>query len=168
MSNRSARARRRAAKVRNQRIALVAIFLLVIAVVAYFAFFRGTTTQTQAECTPGSEEMVTTDSGLQYQDILVCSGPEAAYGDAVAVHYTGWLEDGTKFDSSLDRGTPFEFTVGTGMVIPGWDEGVTGMTLGGKRKLIIPPDLAYGSSGAGGVIPPDATLIFEVELVEFQ
>ena len=168
MPTRSARARRRAAKVRNQRIAIVTVLLLVVAIVAYFAFFHGSPTSTQTDCSPGSEEINTTASGLQYQDILVCAGREAASGDSVAVHYTGWLEDGTKFDSSLDRGAPFEFTLDANMVIKGWDEGVAGMTPGSKRKLIIPPDLAYGSRGAGGVIPPDATLTFEVALLEIR
>jgi len=89
-------------------------------------------------------------------------------GDTVKVHYTGWLEDGTKFDSSVDRDDPFSFPVGVGYVIKGWDEGVTGMRIGGKRKLIIPSDLGYGSHGAGDVIPGDATLIFEIELLEIK
>lgn len=92
-------------------------------------------------------------------------GPEAVLHAKVTVHYTGWLEDGTKFDSSVDRGTPFAFTLGTGEVIPGWDMGVGGMKVGGKRQLVIPSVLAYGKEGAGGVIPPDATLKFEVELI---
>jgi FKBP-type peptidyl-prolyl cis-trans isomerase FkpA len=105
---------------------------------------------------------------LQYQDLVVGSGVEAKAGDLVSVHYTGWLDDGAKFDSSLDRGQPFEFTLGLGKVIQGWDEGVAGMKVGGKRKLIIPPDLAYGASGAGAVIPPNATLTFDVELLEIK
>ena len=106
-----------------------------------------------------------TESGLQYQDMVVGDGEEAKTGQNVKVHYTGWLEDGTKFDSSLDRGQPFQFGLGQGMVIRGWDEGVKGMRIGGKRKLVIPSDLGYGARGAGGVIPPDATLVFEVELL---
>ena len=113
--------------------------------------------------------MTTTDSGLQYIDHEVGDGEEAVAGVTVQVHYTGWLwvdgERGAKFDSSLDRGQPFQFSLGAGSVIRGWDEGVAGMTIGGRRELIIPPDLGYGSRGAGGVIPPNATLNFEVELL---
>jgi FKBP-type peptidyl-prolyl cis-trans isomerase len=108
---------------------------------------------------------VTTASGLQYEDIVVGEGDAPVVGRAVSVHYTGTLLDGTKFDSSKDRGQPFTFTLGVGMVIKGWDEGVAGMKVGGQRKLTIPSDLAYGSRGAGGVIPPNATLIFDVELL---
>lgn len=109
--------------------------------------------------------MVTTDSGLVYEDTVVGKGPPAQAGDTVSVHYTGWLEDETKFDSSKDRNQPFEFQLGAGAVIKGWDEGVAGMQVGGTRKLNIPSELGYGSRGAGGVIPADATLIFEVELL---
>lgn len=111
------------------------------------------------------EDVVTTDSGLQYVDIVEGVGATPNTGDTVVVHYTGTLENGNKFDSSRDRGQPFSFKVGVGQVIKGWDEGVGSMKVGGRRKLIIPPDLGYGARGAGGVIPPNATLIFDVELL---
>jgi FKBP-type peptidyl-prolyl cis-trans isomerase FkpA len=107
----------------------------------------------------------TTASGLIIEELKVGTGAEAAAGQHVSVHYTGWLTDGTKFDSSKDRGDPFEFPLGAGHVIRGWDEGVQGMKVGGSRKLTIPADLGYGARGAGGVIPPNATLVFEVELL---
>lgn len=103
--------------------------------------------------------------GLQYYDIKVGTGAEAKPGQTVSVHYTGWLTSGKKFDSSVDRGQPFQFKLGAGQVIKGRDEGVAGMKVGGKRQLRIPPDLGYGARGAGGVIPPNATLIFDVELL---
>ena len=106
-----------------------------------------------------------TDSGLKIEDLEVGTSDEAAAGMAVTVHYTGWLEGGDKFDSSLDRNEPFIFDLGQGRVIRGWDEGVQGMKVGGKRRLIIPPQLGYGAAGAGGVIPPNATLVFDVELL---
>jgi len=108
---------------------------------------------------------VTTPSGLKYEDLNVGTGAEAKTGQTVSVHYTGWLTDGKKFDSSVDRKQPFEFPLGMGRVIKGWDEGVQGMKIGGKRKLTIPPGLGYGARGAGGAIPPNATLIFDVELL---
>lgn len=105
-------------------------------------------------------------NGLHIEDINTGEGQEAiGPGQTVSVHYTGWLEDGTKFDSSVDRGEPFQFPLGVGFVIPGWDKGVVGMRVGGKRKLVVPPELGYGAAGAGGVIPPNATLVFEVELL---
>jgi len=109
---------------------------------------------------------IMTDSGLKYEDLVAGDGAEAQAGQQVSVHYTGWLTDGSKFDSSLDRNDPFQFALGAGRVIRGWDEGVQGMKIGGKRKLTIPPQLGYGAQGAGGVIPPNATLVFEVELLE--
>ncbi|MDO8890270.1 MAG: FKBP-type peptidyl-prolyl cis-trans isomerase [Sulfurimicrobium sp.] len=108
----------------------------------------------------------TTESGLIYEDITPGEGDEATAGRMVSVHYTGWLTDGTKFDSSKDRNDPFTFPLGAGHVIKGWDEGVQGMKAGGVRKLTIPPQLGYGARGAGGVIPPNATLVFEVELLK--
>ncbi|MDX1412376.1 MAG: FKBP-type peptidyl-prolyl cis-trans isomerase [Nitrospirales bacterium] len=113
-------------------------------------------------------QMVSTPSGLQYIDLVLGKGRVAKAGDLALVHYTGWLKDGTKFDSSKDRNQPFEFPLGAGRVIKGWDEGVVGMKIGGKRKLIIPPQLGYGARGAGHVIPPNATLTFEVELLNLQ
>ena len=112
-----------------------------------------------------SNQEVTTPSGLKYVDQVVGTGEAAVAGKTVNVHYTGWLENGKKFDSSVDRGQPFSFPLGAGRVIKGWDEGVQGMKVGGKRKLTIPSDLGYGSRGAGGVIPANATLIFDVELI---
>lgn len=113
-----------------------------------------------------TEKAVTTPSGLKYIDLVVGTGPAPQIGSQVSVHYTGWLEDGTKFDSSKDRDRPFSFVLGRGQVIKGWDEGVASMKVGGKRKLIIPPEIGYGQRGAGNVIPPNATLIFEVELLK--
>ena len=132
-----------------------------------------------ASATPGASESpaatptaekpvghpVTTKTGLKYQVFKKGDGAEAKSGQMVSVHYTGWLTNGTKFDSSVDRGQPFEFALGQGQVIPGWDEGVAGMKVGEKRKLTIPAKLGYGDQGAGGVIPPGATLVFDVELL---
>jgi FKBP-type peptidyl-prolyl cis-trans isomerase FkpA len=109
--------------------------------------------------------VVTTDSGLQYEDTQPGNGAEAKAGQNVSVHYRGFLKDGQMFDSSLKRGQPFQFRLGGGQVIRGWDEGVAGMKVGGKRTLIIPAELGYGARGAGNVIPPNSTLIFEVELL---
>ncbi len=112
--------------------------------------------------------LTTTASGLIIEDISIGAGDAAAAGQTVSVHYTGWLTDGKKFDSSKDRNDPFEFPLGEGHVIGGWDEGVQGMQVGGVRKLTIPPELGYGARGAGGVIPPNATLVFEVELLKIS
>jgi len=106
--------------------------------------------------------------GLEYYDITVGTGAVATAGKTVTVNYTGWLTNGTQFDSSYDRNQPFSFVLGMGQVIPGWDEGVAGMRVGGKRRLVIPPALGYGASGAGNTIPPNATLIFDVELLSVQ
>jgi peptidylprolyl isomerase len=107
-------------------------------------------------------------SGLSYTDLVPGKGASPVTGKSVTVLYTGWLENGTKFDSSLDRGQPFVFRIGVGEVIPGWDEGVMSMKVGGKRKLFIPAQLGYGAAGAGGLIPPNANLIFEVELLDVE
>lgn len=116
--------------------------------------------------------MIKTDSGLQYEDTNVGDGAEAKAGHTCVMHYTGWLWNndakGAKFDSSVDRGKPFSFKLGGGQVIRGWDEGVQGIKIGGKRTLLIPAELGYGARGAGGVIPPNATLLFEVELLELR
>lgn len=114
------------------------------------------------------EKVITTKSGLKYVDQKEGTGAEAKAGNVAEVHYTGWLKDGKKFDSSLDRGQTFKFKLGAGQVIKGWDEGVQGMKVGGKRKLIIPSELGYGARGAGGVIPPNAELTFEVELISVK
>jgi peptidylprolyl isomerase len=127
----------------------------------------------QGEKKEEKEKMWTkTDSGLQYRDVKEGTGEKAAKGQTALVHYTGWLwandTKGKKFDSSKDRGEPFDFPIGAGQVIKGWDEGVAGMKVGGKRELVIPPELGYGARGAGGVIPPNSTLFFEVELLRIQ
>ncbi len=122
----------------------------------------------QAAATAPTAETAPAGGGaneLKIENMKVGTGAEAVAGKTVSVHYTGWLTDGKKFDSSLDRNQPFKFSLGAGQVIAGWDKGVQGMKVGGKRKLTIPPTLGYGASGAGGVIPPNATLVFEVELL---
>ncbi len=112
--------------------------------------------------------MKKTPSGLRYEDVALGEGKQASANKTVSVHYTGWLPNGEKFDSSRDRNQPFSFTLGAGQVIAGWDEGVLGMKVGGKRKLVIPPDLGYGTAGAPPDIPPGATLVFDVELLDVQ
>jgi FKBP-type peptidyl-prolyl cis-trans isomerase len=145
-------------------------FAFAVAVVA-LAFGQTAKKAAPAHATAGGPTKVsgpptTTPSGLQYWDIKVGTGPRAIPGYTVRVHYTGWLTNGKKFDSSVDK--PFPFRLGKGDVIKGWDEGVAGMKVGGKRQLRIPPDLAYGEHGYPGVIPPNATLVFDVELVGIQ
>ncbi|HYF77620.1 MAG TPA: FKBP-type peptidyl-prolyl cis-trans isomerase [Symbiobacteriaceae bacterium] len=112
--------------------------------------------------------MQTTSTGLRYEDLVEGTGPQPQRGQTVECHYTGWLTNGKKFDSSRDRGRPFSFQLGMGRVIRGWDEGVLTMKVGGKRRLLVPPDLGYGVRGAGGVIPPNAELIFEIELLDIK
>jgi peptidylprolyl isomerase len=150
------------------------ILVLMVAAALTFGCRKGSDQVSSAPGTPGDkasamdETMQKTASGLQYVDIKEGTGASPKTGQTAVVHYTGWLVDGKKFDSSKDRGQPFTFAVGRGQVIKGWDEGVATMKVGGVRKLIIPPELGYGARGAGGVIPPNATLTFEVELLEIR
>jgi FKBP-type peptidyl-prolyl cis-trans isomerase FkpA len=164
-SLRSQRAQRRATKVRNQRIILIVMGILIFALIAFMVY---RTTNQPDQSTSLSGAVTQSASGLVVEDLKVGDGALAEAGAIVTVHYTGWLTDGTKFDSSLDRNQPFVFTLGSGDVIKGWDEGIPGMKVGGKRKLTIPADLAYGARGAGDVVPPNATLVFEVELLEIK
>jgi FKBP-type peptidyl-prolyl cis-trans isomerase FkpA len=143
------------------RIARTGVVLAVFAAVMPFGGSNAATNQ-----------VIEMPNGLKYTDTKTGDGAIAAAGNKVSVHYTGWLykndAKGAKFDSSVDRGQPFQFTLGAHQVIPGWDQGVAGMKVGGKRTLIIPPELGYGARGAGGVIPPNATLMFDVELLGVQ
>jgi FKBP-type peptidyl-prolyl cis-trans isomerase len=147
----------------------IAIIILLAGVVLFF-FFRATAPETPEPPMNPSNDNTTMEqpTELQIETLQEGTGEEAKTGDNVAVHYTGTLTDGTKFDSSVDRGTPFEFPLGAGKVIKGWDQGVVGMKVGEKRKLTIPSDLAYGDGGFPPVIPPKATLVFEVELIEIK
>jgi peptidylprolyl isomerase len=144
-------------------------FPMMIAIAAALALGSAILPSIQAIAEPQGTPMTTTPSGLQYEDTVVGTGATPETGQICVMHYTGWLyqdgKKGAKFDSSHDRGKPFEFPIGTGRVIKGWDEGVASMKVGGKRTLIIPPALGYGARGAGGVIPPGATLMFDVELL---
>ena len=152
----TAREKRRLAQAAQQRNRLIISVVGALAIIAVIVFLA---------INANREAPVTT---LQIEDLVVGSGPKAESGDTVSVHYTGWLTNGDKFDSSLDRGQPFEFPIGQGRVIKGWDQGVVGMQVGGTRKLTIPPSLAYGEQGAGSDIPPNATLVFEVQLLEIK
>jgi FKBP-type peptidyl-prolyl cis-trans isomerase FkpA len=158
-------------------------WLAILAILALAGCQQGTSTESAPPSTPEAAEQssesaaqeapeaeeVTTRSGLKYQDLVVGDGSLAERGMTAMVNYTGWLTDGTKFDSSLDPGRqPLAFTIGRGMVIRGWEEGVQGMRVGGKRRLTIPPDLAYGERGFPGAIPPNSTLVFEVELLDVR
>jgi FKBP-type peptidyl-prolyl cis-trans isomerase len=145
--------------------AIAAVFLIAMAVSAQTPARKiqiGGSTKSPTKVTGDG---VKTDSGLQYWDIKVGTGEVAKDGDHVKVHYTGWLTTGKKFDSSVDARQPYDFTIGKGEVIKGWDEGVTGMKVGGKRQLRIPPELAYGADGYKTIIPPDATIIFDIQLL---
>jgi peptidylprolyl isomerase len=153
---------------RNLEKVLIAALLLVAMVIPACAQKESTPPAKAPAAAAPKEATVKTASGLEYVDLVPGTGPSPTAGKGVKVHYTGWLTDGKKFDSSVDRGEPFVFTVGVGQVIPGWDEGVLAMKVGGKRKFTIPANLGYGARGAGGVIPPNATLIFEVELLDVE
>lgn len=154
---RAARAKRR----NQQRIITIVSILVIIAAIGAVLFYN-----LQSKKPEG--ELITTLTGLQYQDLTVGTGVEAKTGNSVTVHYVGTLEDGTKFDSSRDRNEPFELTLGAGGVIQGWEEGLIGMRVGGIRKLVIPPDLGYGSQAVGDVISANATLVFEIELLSIK
>lgn len=142
--------------------------LWVVQAVLLLCLSSGSVAADNKETKNMGDQTVTTESGLKYVDMVVGTGRQPEVGDTASVHYTGWLADGKKFDSSVDRKEPFSFRVGAGQVIKGWDEGVMGMKIGGKRKLTIPPQLGYGARGAGGVIPPNATLTFDVELLDLR
>ncbi len=145
-----------------------ALLLTLLAVFGVFSGCGGNKSTAPSTSSPMkvTGQPTTTASGLQYWDIVTGTGATATPGNTVKVHYSGFLTNGQKFDSSRDRGEPFSFPLGAGQVIKGWDEGVAGMKVGGQRQLRIPPDLGYGATGAGGAIPPNATLIFDVELLD--
>jgi FKBP-type peptidyl-prolyl cis-trans isomerase len=150
------------------RVSAVALFAFFLSACGSSGDARRTAGAASGDFAVDSAALTKTASGLRYQDVAVGKGAEAQQGQVAVVHYTGWLTDGTKFDSSRDRGEPFSFPIGAGQVIPGWDEGVAGMKVGGRRKLVIPADLGYGDAGAPPVIPPGATLVFDVELMDVQ
>src|SRR3989344_3198058 len=155
----------------TRTLGVIAGIIIIAAIAAYFVFdYRNKAAETDRDSSGRAvlpTETTMNDrnsSGLKTEILREGSGTAAKAGDTITVHYTGTLEDGQKFDSSLDRGQPFSFQLGAGTVIRGWDQGLLGMKIGEKRRLVIPPELGYGSRGSGGVIPPDATLIFEVEM----
>lgn len=165
MAKREERRRRREAKRRRQLTIGIGVAVVVVAAIATLVILR---LRQEAEEPAVSGDYQTTASGLQYRIIEQGSGPRPQPGDTVAVHYRGTLEDGTEFDNSYDRGEPITFPLGVGYVIPGWDEGIALLNEGSKAELIIPPELGYGAQGSPPTIPPNATLIFEVELVDVQ
>jgi FKBP-type peptidyl-prolyl cis-trans isomerase len=150
------------------RVLITALVVLVAAGVLFWARSKKEAAPSPNATVPSSGATITTASGLQYVILQEGTGDGVTAGKKVTVHYTGWLTNGTKFDSSLDRGRPFDFNLGIGQVIKGWDEGVQGMKVGEKRKLMIPSALGYGARGAGGAIPPNADLVFEVTLLGYQ
>jgi|SRR5579862_5623624 FKBP-type peptidyl-prolyl cis-trans isomerase len=150
----------------NRRFALMLTLLAVFVAASGCGSSNKSSAPSTSSPIKVSGQPTTTPSGLQYWDIVAGTGATATPGSMVKVHYSGFLTSGQKFDSSRDRGEPFSFPLGGGQVIKGWDEGVAGMKVGGQRQLKIPPDLGYGATGAGGVIPPNATLIFDVELLD--
>lgn len=154
-ATRTMRRAQREARHKQRQVILATVGIMVVIAIAAIVYLAMSNKEPEAV------------TELQTEDLVVGTGPEAKTGDTVSVHYTGWLTDNTKFDSSLDRDEPIEFTLGQGEVITGWDEGVVGMKVGGKRKLTIPPDMGYGAQGSGP-IPPNATLLFEVELLSIQ
>lgn len=161
---------------------IIAIIVALVVIVVAFYFIFGFSGKSEKQSTASSSDTLTNSSPaptvgkLKVEDLKEGTGPAVKSGDTISINYDGWLADpsassghsSTKFDSSYDRGTPFETQIGVGQVIKGWDEGVIGMKVGGKRKLTIPPDLGYGSQGAGDKIPPNATLVFEVELIQIK
>jgi hypothetical protein len=177
MSKAALREQRRAQRIakRNRQRTIIGIIAILVLALIVFLVYRDYTTKSlkypigTLDTTPPtpSASAVTTASGLTYEDLQVGDGATAKTGDSVTVNYTGWLEDGTKFDSSIDLGKPLDFTIGTGNVIVGWDEGVAGMRVNGTRLLVIPPSLGYGST-ANSSIPANSTLIFEVQLVAIK
>lgn len=179
MTKAALREQRRAERIakRNRQRMIIGIIAALVIVLIAFLVYRDYSTRSQAypigtlDTTPpaASSSKVTTASGLVYEDLQVGKGATAKAGDNVSVNYIGWLTDGTKFDSNLDRGTTtFDFTIGAGNVIAGWDEGVVGMRVNGTRLLVIPPSLGYGTAGYGSTIPANATLTFEVQLVAIK